>query len=62
MTPARYKELDRDMNACCTAEEVAAGWHWCCEWDGLLVGPTMPEWDCCLCYSPEQRKALETKP
>ena len=43
-----------------TEEEVRIGWHWCPEWDGLLVGPGSGEWgDCisgsCLCgYSVPQ--------
>lgn len=61
MTPQRIRELEADPHAVLTDREVMMGWHWCCEFDGLLVGPTMPEWDCCLCYTPEQRKALRTK-
>lgn len=30
-------------------EEIAEGWHWCPEWDGLLVGPGMPEMESCVC-------------
>ena len=26
-----------------TPQEVAEGWHFCPEWDGLLVGPGMIE-------------------
>lgn len=32
-----------------TPEEIADGWHWCWDWDGLLVGPGMMEMDCCVC-------------
>jgi len=27
-----------------TPEEMAEGWHYCWEWDGLLVCPDFPEW------------------
>lgn len=30
-------------------EERAEGWHYCCEWDQLLIGPGMPETECCTC-------------
>lgn len=25
------------------------GWHFCCEWNGLLIHPTHPEFDACTC-------------
>ncbi len=30
--------------------EKAGGWHWCAEFDGLLVGPGMAELQYCLCW------------
>ena len=33
-----------------TKEEIEAGWHYCHEWDGLLVGPGMEEMECCTCH------------
>jgi hypothetical protein len=33
-----------------TQEELREGWHYCAEWDQMLVGPTMPEWEACLCF------------
>lgn len=30
-----------------TEDEIAAGWHYCYEWDFLLVGPGTDEWDGC---------------
>jgi hypothetical protein len=60
MTPQRYNALMSNLKEELTQEEFDAGWHWCfSEWDGLLVGPTVPEWEYCTCYSPEKRKALE---
>ena len=38
-----------------TPEEVAAGYHRCPEWDDLVVGPDMAEWEadekCCCGYA-----------
>lgn len=33
-------------------EEISEGWHWCPDWDGLLVGPGMPEQNGCQCNIP----------
>jgi hypothetical protein len=33
-----------------TPEEVEAGWHYCADWDFLLVGPGMEEREACNCY------------
>ena len=27
-----------------TPEEVAEGWHWCLDWDCLMIGPGTYEW------------------
>ena len=32
-----------------TSEEINDGWHFCNEWDGLLVGPGMDELKVCKC-------------
>ena len=37
MTEERYNELMRDENAKLTEEEMDEGWHFCLEFDGLLV-------------------------
>ena len=47
MIDARYSALMRDDNLPLTAEEIAAGWHFCAEWDGLLIGPGMFEYEQC---------------
>ena len=51
-----------------TAEEVEAGWHWCEEWDGLLIHVDDDEFLCCCsCYwmqkfrTPERMKAYEER-
>jgi hypothetical protein len=37
MTDERYNELMDNMDLSLTAEELAEGWHFCIEFDGLLV-------------------------
>jgi len=32
-----------------TEEEVKKGYHFCPDWDGMIVGPNDPEWAMCLC-------------
>lgn len=48
MTPERYNELMSDDTAKLSHEEMAAGWHFCPDWDDLLVGPGMPEAESCV--------------
>lgn len=49
MTPERWLELERDQSSHVEHGEIAEGWHFCPEWDGLLIGPGMGEFDHCLC-------------
>lgn len=58
MTPERIKELEEDDVSSLTIEECLAGWHFCYEWDGLLVGPGMPELEFCQCFAPELKEEL----
>lgn len=53
MTKERWAVLSYGNDVPLTIEEIDAGWHWCADWDGLLVGPGMGEQDCCLCFEPE---------
>ena len=48
MTPERYKEIET-TSASLTKEEIAEGWHFCLEWDGMLCHPDMPEAKICGC-------------
>lgn len=32
-----------------TPEEISNGWHFCWDWDGLLIGPGMGEMKSCKC-------------
>jgi hypothetical protein len=45
----RWSALMNNPNGRLTREEMADGWHWCADWDDLLVGPGMMEMDCCGC-------------
>lgn len=49
MTEERYREVDANL-AAITEAEFEAGWHFCAEWDGLLIGPGYGELSCCTCY------------
>jgi hypothetical protein len=49
MTKEHYNAL-MDGEAELTAAEVSEGWHWCMEFDGLLVGPGMSELRACFCW------------
>lgn len=53
MTNERYKFLMDNEGSSVTDEEFKEGWHFCYEWDGLLVGPGMPELKYCCCASDE---------
>jgi hypothetical protein len=55
MTAQRYWHLDRHGDAQLTAEELAAGWHFCHDWDFMLVHKSWPESECCNCN--DQRAA-----
>ena len=48
MTNNRWSEvMDNDVPL--TESEISEGWHFCAEWDGLLVGPGMGELEPCKC-------------
>lgn len=51
MTPARYQQVN-EQDQPLTDAEVKAGWHFCGEWDDLLVGPEMGELAVCACELP----------
>jgi hypothetical protein len=60
MDRERYIELDSAGEGL-TPEEWERGWHWCLEWDGMLVGPNSHEALVCSCDHPaiEAWKASE---
>jgi len=49
MTKERWKLLMDEDSIELTEEEISEGWHFCWEWDGLLVGPGMKEIEVCNC-------------
>ena len=48
MTEKRYNQL-MNRKGRLTAAELQDGWHFCYEWDGLLIQPTDPEAKFCRC-------------
>lgn len=56
MTHERRMELDNDYELVLTEEEIANGYVFCCEWDGLTLHASHPEANCCECLK-EFRKA-----
>ncbi len=49
MTKERIRELE-SIRAMLTPEECNQGYHFCNDWDGLLVGPDDKELECCTCH------------
>jgi len=46
----RYVKIAGDASISLTSEEAEEGWHFCySEWDGMLVGPGMLEYEICKC-------------
>lgn len=50
MTDERWHSLMKDDALSLTEQEIKDGWHFCVEWDGLLIGPCMGELECCSCF------------
>jgi len=57
MKKSRYIQLDKDVELHLTAEEIKEGWHFCMEWDGLLIHETWVEHEACLGWC---KKVIET--
>jgi hypothetical protein len=53
MTDERWEYLmqpfEGDENVMLTAKEVDNGWHWCYNWDGLLIHVEDVEFEHCTC-------------
>lgn len=49
MTKERYRELDGDYELALTPEEVKAGWHFCPDWDYMLIHNLDIEIEGCCC-------------
>lgn len=48
MSPERYSELEEGESEL-TSEEIAAGWHFCLEWDFMLINACDPDGEKCDC-------------
>jgi hypothetical protein len=48
MTPERRRHLENSWDNV-TDEEFQQGYHFCKEWDFMLVGPEDAEAQCCIC-------------
>lgn len=58
MTDERWTTLMQFDHEQLTPEEIKLGWHFCAEWDGLLVGPGMDERDACVCFKNDYQPNL----
>jgi hypothetical protein len=52
MSTERYLELSEgdESGPNLTEEEIAAGWHFCVEFDGALIHPDWEEAESCRCH------------
>jgi hypothetical protein len=59
MTDERWLHLEKTGKGL-TEDEMKEGWHWCYEYDLLLMGPGMSGFENCLhsCFEEEARIAL----
>jgi hypothetical protein len=58
----RYNKIMWEDTEKLTAEDTKKGWHYCCEFDDLLVGPEMEgEWQCCTCFTEEEKNELNSR-
>jgi hypothetical protein len=48
MTPERHRFLEL-FGAKLIEEELKQGWHFCPDWDYMLVNKQEPEGECCNC-------------
>jgi len=48
MNNSRYKEIEIEGKQLLPSE-LRQGWHYCENWNDMLVGPSMPEWESCYC-------------
>ncbi len=50
MTIERYEAIMMDQDLYLTKDEVKAGWHFCIDWDDMLIHKDWPEFQSCSCY------------
>jgi hypothetical protein len=58
MSLQRWDELMNSNGPCVhlTEGEMADGWHWCPEWDDLLIHPMDGEYQFCQCEDKQKYK------
>lgn len=50
MTPERYQHLTTCAGDQLTQMEIGQGYHFCPDWDFLLIGPDFTEMEGCTCF------------
>lgn len=56
MSCDRYLALEQGT-AALTPEEIADGWHFCLDWDCMLIHPSHPEFEACACAGGDAYRA-----
>ena len=49
MNKSRYIALDLNPDLDLDEEEIKDGWHFCTEWDFMLIHNSLEEFYCCNC-------------
>lgn len=49
MTHERYLFLHNNRDAKLTKQEISEGWHFCPDWDDMLIHPKWSEAEACTC-------------
>jgi hypothetical protein len=56
MSLSRWRKLMNDDAKILTLEEKSKGWHFCNDWDGLLINAgDEKEGGCCYCFTEEEK-------
>lgn len=59
MTTQRYDALNHPASVLeLTEQEISEGWHFCYDFDGLLIGPGMGELNSCGCLPKDHAARL----
>lgn len=56
MTHERWVELMENDTIRLTPEEIEEGWHFCWDWDGLLIHPGDDEFELCHCRGAQDER------
>ncbi len=49
MNQTRYDEIQSDIKAELSESEINAGWHFCPDWDFMLIHKDWREYEGCCC-------------